>query len=433
MFTLLKNLNYERLLLVFVIFLLPFSVFAANLEVAFEKKPLFSESDFLPGDAVVRTVTVINHSTTTQNIITEAINVEDAGGLGAELDLTIKKGTVELFNDTLSEFLRHGAVALSPLAEEASTTYTFFVAFNEDAGNGLQGASLGFDLCVGFEGGNRNCGNTAIGSEQDTNNGNPPIGGGGSGGTVPGTDSGGGGFVADPQPPGSLAITGIQAYAPIDLGPGVVRIVWDTNYLSTSQVVYGLASLGPYSIDINDPNFGYPFATVKDINKVDHHVVDITGLAAGETYLYRVVSTASPPTVSFERSFTVPVGKHTGEVLASASGGPIRLEVQKTETGNQSTSHRRAAAVIQNGTVQVIHDGSVEDLPSTIVSGAQNELKVPPVEAESDTNDPVAGTNSLAASIFNTVFEGNIWMFLFGGIGVLFLVFVVSRRKTEYV
>jgi len=38
---------------------------------------------------------------------------------------------------------------------------------------------------------------------------------------------------------------------------GFALIEWETNFLSTSQVIYGLASGGPYSINISMPNFGY--------------------------------------------------------------------------------------------------------------------------------------------------------------------------------
>ena len=56
----------------------------------------------------------------------------------------------------------------------------------------------------------------------------------------------------------------------------------------------------------NLPNLGYPFGTTETNTNVDNHTVDLSGLNAGETYLYRVVSTRNGDTVvSPELSFTL--------------------------------------------------------------------------------------------------------------------------------
>jgi len=159
----------------------PFFAHAANLGVVFTPNPLFSEIDFLPGSKATGTVAVTNNSTTTQEIITEAINVKDAGGLGEALLLTISDSAGLLYTGTLGNFLRGGEVILSTLTRASAKTYTFVIAFNTAAPDAVQGATLGFDLCVGFQGGNRSCGDTVISSEQDTNNGAPGGDGGGRG------------------------------------------------------------------------------------------------------------------------------------------------------------------------------------------------------------------------------------------------------------
>lgn len=266
-----------------------------NLVVNFESEPLFSEVNFLPGNEVVRTVEVTNNSDSEQNIIIEAINSIDESGLGDELNVVIWEDDGELYNDTLSEFLRNGEVSLTSLASGNSEVYSFGITFNGDADNDTQESSLGFDLCVGFEGGDSNCGNTVIGEEEDT------VGGSGSGGgtTIPGTGGGGGGGPTNWE---SLHIEG-ESVADTDLNSGTALIEWETNLLSTSQVVYGLESAGPYSLNPTiDPYFGYPLGTIENTTKVTSHSVQLTGLVPNQTYIYRVVSRASPPTIGFEQS-----------------------------------------------------------------------------------------------------------------------------------
>jgi hypothetical protein len=65
--------------------------------------------------------------------------------------------------------------------------------------------------------------------------------------------------------------------------------------------------------------------TAEDPIKVIHHSVLLTGLEIGETYVYRVVSRASPPTVGFQYSFILTengiVATGPGGILGGGSGG----------------------------------------------------------------------------------------------------------------
>ena len=263
----------------------PTVAYAANLEVVFEEDPLFDEANFLPGNEIIRTVEVGNNSGLTQDIIVEAINAIDDDGLGDVLDLVIKEGAMTLYSDTLGEFLRAGEVSLSALSTGASTTYSFVVVFASSADNDTQAANLGFDLCVGFEGGDTNCGGTVVGGEGDTGGG----GGGGGGGSR-------GSFT-------SLEVFS-EEVTETNTENSTAVIEWDSNLLSTSQVIYGKESEGPYSLNLAvDPYFGYPLGTTEDPTKVTHHVVLLTGLEIGATYVYRVVSRSSPPTVGFQYTF----------------------------------------------------------------------------------------------------------------------------------
>jgi len=283
------------------------------LDVHFQQNPLFSEANFLPGSAVTRTVEVFNNSGASQNIIVEAINAVDTGGLGDKLDLVIKGGGIILYNNKLSTFLRAGEVPLSTLANSANATYSFGVTFASDADNNTQNATLGFDLCVGFSGGTRNCGDTIVGGEGDTGSDAGNTGNGSNGGTVSGTGGGGSGTQ-------HLIIFNERATS-INAVAGSAVIIWDTNLLATSQVIYGPKINPTYSFDINNlPKFGYPSITTEDATKVIKHSVFIPNLTPGETYVYRVISRASPPTISYEHEFTVPISSGTESVITVGIG-----------------------------------------------------------------------------------------------------------------
>lgn len=334
-------MNYKNItiLIIFVLALFvaafgisPTAAYAENLVVQFEADPLFSEANFLPGNEVARTTGVTNNSESSQDIIVEAVNATDDDGLGDELNLVIKEGSTTLYSDTLGTFLRAGEVSLSSLGAGNSTTYSFGVTFNSGSDNDTQATNLGFDLCVGFEGGETNCGGTVIGGEGES-------GGGGGGGSGGGGGGGGGGGIIQTT---SLEVFNEEVTDTNETSVTAI-IEWDSNLLSTSQVIYGKESDGPYSLNITvDPHFGYPLGTVEVRTKVTHHVVVLTGLEAGETYLYRVVSRASPPTVGFEQKFAlVEEGDLTGftptlyggttgggSEVGVEGGSPVALQVQ---------------------------------------------------------------------------------------------------------
>lgn len=257
-----------------------------------------------------------------------------------------------------------------------SKTFTYTISFLDSSDNSYQGKTLGFDVCVGFLGGQTNCGDTVVGGEGNTG-GNDGGGTGGTGGGIGGdqgggillgtSGGGGGGGGNGPIVPTTLRIFNEQASNisanGIVPGSGVATITWETNLLATSQVVYG-PDTTTYTFDINNlPAFGYPSYTGEDATKVIFHSMLLTGLTPGQTYVYRVVSRASPPTVSYEHQFTVPIpGQESGITLAtnttgagvaSANTGLSQGSVLGTETtgaGNEEkTSSTTGTAGVSNG------------------------------------------------------------------------------------
>jgi len=275
------------------------------LEVLFETDPLFIETDIIPGDGVLKTITVTNNSGESQNIIAEAINAVDGDGLGDVLNLVISDGSMELYNDALGDFLRAGEISLSVLPDEEVVIYSFSVSFEKGAGNSTQSGELDFDLCIGFEGGDSSCGDTEIGGEGGTDDGGNPGGGSGGGG------GGGGGPInlirLQIENERTTDVSVVEV--PLEDPEGTATIEWDTNLLATSQVIYGPSTDENgdelfYSLNLTvSPYFGYPMGSVEDPIKVTQHTVVLTGLVPDQVYKYRVVSRASPPTVSYEHTF----------------------------------------------------------------------------------------------------------------------------------
>src|SRR3989344_1660063 len=284
------------------------NVFAAPLQVTFVPDPLFNKPNFLPSDETNGEITVTNNSGASQTILTEAINVTDNDNFGSLLHLGIAGTSGILFDDTLANFLSTaGEVSLGAITNGESKVFTYTISFVDSSDNSYQGKTLGFDVCVGFSGGTKHCGDTVVGDENDTDGG-PSTGGGPSNGG----GSGGGPIVLTIFNEKTVDITEVGGFP----ATATATITWDTNVLSTSQVVYG-PTPPLYTLDMNALYFGYPSGTIEDPTKVLHHSVLITGLTPGQTYVYRVVSRASPPTISFEKYFTVPA---TGSLLAQAGG-----------------------------------------------------------------------------------------------------------------
>jgi len=251
---------------------------ASGLEVEFEKTPLFSEANFLPGESILRYADVANNSEETKKI---GLNITDNSGCSTDclsdvLDLVVSENGNTLYSGSLSSFYGSGEKVLSDLNTGVTTKYYFSITFNPIAGNVYQNATANFDIQIGF------FGEESISDE------------------LPG---GGGGVVI---------ISGLQIFDEIvnDIGETSVTITWDTNQKSTSRVIYSPCNI-PHLLDPNNPpNYGYLYSTPEcdtpaiSNGVITNHTVQITDLLEGTTYCYRCVSHASPDTISIEHSFT---------------------------------------------------------------------------------------------------------------------------------
>lgn len=384
------------------------TVYAAHgdLTADFESTPLFSESSFMPGSETAKWIKVSNNTSDSRTIIVEAINKINPDGLGDRLNLQIKEGVNLLYNDTLSNFFNAGEVVLTNLSANASTTYDFIVGFDSAANNNYQEKNLGFDLLIGFQGQGGEQADDGQFSVSSGSSSSLSGGGGGSGGSYQG-----------------LLIS--NDGSPLVLGNDVT-ITWNTSYYSTSQVIFGPESGAPYNLNIALPNFGYASSTPDFLNKVLNHSVTIYGLPPGN-YLYRVVSHASPPTISFEHSFTVSAG---GGALANSNTFAVS---QKSISQNNNSSASKARA--NKNIIAVIDDNeemaSQENFSYENKSSDTEKINFKDIASLQEQNDSKESSVNNTASVLSSLEEisGSLkYIFLF-----LLLVGVIwtflARRK----
>ena len=373
-----KILNKQKIISVLLFCCLYFLqagfVNAEGLVVEFEKNPLFSETNFVPNESVVRYVKVTNNSTEKGIVIVEAINPNSCDEdicLSDALNLVIKKNSEELFNDSLSNFFNSGEVVLDTLLDGEIGQYDFIVTFKPDSGNEYQILSTGFDLLVGFQG----TGEFVVTGEDDKN----VILGGGGGGSN--------------GPPGLVIKDESSVVADIF----TVDITWRTSFPATSQVIYRKEGES-YGLDLSDPKYGYPRIAPleEDTNMVLDHLVTIKDLTPGDIYYYRVVSHASPATVSFEHSFKMP----TVEDLVKSALETDSLSVAEDSEGNQTLVLKRDE---ENGGDLLI--GNLDNLKEEFdLSGLSNssdlELATSSSQEATTTESNLTDTKNTASVIF---------------------------------
>jgi len=287
-----------------------------DLEVDFESQPLFENTNFAPGDAETRWVKVTNNTSDKWPIGIKFKNEYQncaPGELSDALDIEIKEDGSVLQQGTLTWFCESGELYLSDLDDGAITQYDFSVTFTPEAGDDYQGKTSSFDFDIGFWG-------ESIGGEIDDEGGS--------------TGGGGGGAVLV----GGLEIKNESAS---EITTTSVEITWLTTQPATSRVIYASKHETRDFDWKKPPNYGYPRSTSEDSTKKTGHSMDISGLLPGTTYYFRVVSHASPATISLEHSFTTLGNSQVGlgeDEDQEGSGGEDNGEGSGGEEGTEGGS-----------------------------------------------------------------------------------------------
>lgn len=366
-------------------FTVPSVVFAQapRIVVQFENAPLplFDKANFAPGETETRFIKVTNNTESEKEVILEAINYDPCSILpfvpcfAKKLAAKIYSGGETYFDKNLSDLFGAGEISLGKLPAGAMKEYHMSVLFpaGEDD-NEYQNAKTGnFDLLVGFRG------EEGQGSGGENGGGGTPSGGEGGGAVLQGLQ---------------INNEGING----STGDGMVSFLWDTSYASYGHIIYGLDTGATYVLDLGKPNFGYaaswpsdPFAPGHDevYGKTQHHIMDVSGLVPGETYRYRIVSHASPPTVGYEHMFTVPGGVKKADA-AEADEMPEVI----------------ARGIDEDGTIVTVTTGGTEQpVKITETPAGQNPENSSAANGEKESTDPDsrAENNFAAAGIIGGV------------------------------
>lgn len=360
------------------------------------KDPLFKITNFLPGQNITRLVRVTNNSDKPQRIAIEAINYPKPiphNDLSRALMIIIREGLIDLYGGSsatgpksLYNFYQDSEalseIYLSNLEFGKTSQYSIILSFPLEKGNEWQNISTRFDLLIGFQG----IEGTTILSPIP-----PPV---------------------PPQPPALTVLK--ESERTLNITETSITIVWQTNYLSTSQVIYSRYDQ-PRLLDLNKPNYGYTYSKEGDdsgVEKVIDHSVTLSGLIPATTYYYRCVSQASPLTISAEFSFTTK--KAVPKIL-----GPV---VPRPEVP---------------GTLELI-----EEIPETIIEEPKETVEeITPFAAEKKKFLEEAPQKGLAALLaadlsanWNNLFKGRFldnlifWVFI-TLIGFLFCLFSIKEES----
>ncbi|KKS03391.1 hypothetical protein A2W70_00095 [Candidatus Curtissbacteria bacterium RIFCSPLOWO2_02_41_11] len=105
-----------------------------------------------------------------------------------------------------------------------------------------------------------------------------------------------------------------------------VTITWDTDFETTSRVIYDTVSHDPANPTFDDPFDKYGYANTTDEfdtgeGKTISHSVDISGLTAGTTYHYRTISHGSPEAVGDEQNFSTSAVAAAATTSTTSDGG----------------------------------------------------------------------------------------------------------------
>ncbi len=385
--------TFLRIALLVTIFIAT-PVFAAGLAVDFESEPLFSEDNFIPGDSITKWVNVSNASGETKTIITEAVNVIDSDNLGNVLEIEIKDGSDVLYNETLTNFFGASEVVLNNVTTGSSKQYDFIISFITGADNEYQADNLIFDILIGFEG----------------EEGGVVSGGGGGSGTPPGLT--------------------IYNEGNINASTTSATITWNTNYNSTSRVIYDITP-DKFNFSVGEMSYGYgnykDGDDIFDFGKGTYHSVTLTGLTPETIYYYRCVSHASPVTIGQEHSFATltkeeAVGENDEFLIPNAESNPNEI-ISNEDTKEEEEEDVDIIPFSETGVDTVATEGGT-------VEGKESSLEGDLVKIIKERAEKPGVFGAFGANL--TSFLKSIpWWILIIIAALIFLGLLLTRRKEK--
>lgn len=280
--------------------------------------PLFSQTNFMPGESAVAWFKVVNNTAQGQDIAVEAVDYPGyafgqprphdiaANDLSRALFVVIsEQNGADLYGGaagqkTLYDFYQAGEVVIANLDGGSSQTYEIEISFPLEKNNGWQEKTTSFKLAAGF-----------AGTEDQIDSG---------GGTVS-TFSGGGIIQAC-----SITESAIQVS---NVGTGSATVSWTTSQATDGSVIYAAASEN-YNFDLSlPPKYGYAYSISENLQTASHSLV-LSGLLPGTAYYFRVSSCAGQA-LSLEHEFA------TGAVAGDSAANILEKDyLPPLETNSSS-------------------------------------------------------------------------------------------------
>jgi hypothetical protein len=172
---------------------------------------------------------------------------------------------------------------------------------------------------------------------------------------------------------------------------------WETNIISTAQIIYAEEGAAPGVVDISNESFlGFPSGTTQNNEGTERHRAILTGLEAGKTYVYRVVTRAHPsalPNVSGPYSFTA----GASAVSQSTSAVPsITLTVTTTPTPTAPTTPSIVYTPPATVPTEIQKTSQEQAMASPQAEGTATPSDTPREAAggETDTEDMIAAATA---------------------------------------
>jgi len=85
-----------------------------------------------------------------------------------------------------------------------------------------------------------------------------------------------------------------QHVSHISATQGCAVVEWETSTPAATLVIFANLSDEPVSIDLEDENFGYPYASTQNNAGIAEHAAVLSGLEPGKAYSYRTVTRSHP-------------------------------------------------------------------------------------------------------------------------------------------
>jgi len=127
-----------------------------------EGDPIFVIDNMLPADTESRGAIVTNGGSVPREIMVKGVEQTETGNISTVLSFVISENGTDLYGGAsaggpkhLSDFFAEGTpngIPLSTLGAGLTTTYTFTVTFDPEAGNEFQDKQVVFDIIIGIAG-----------------------------------------------------------------------------------------------------------------------------------------------------------------------------------------------------------------------------------------------------------------------------------------